>query len=455
MRWMLVLVMVGLCLAPAAARETARSATCASMAADRNEPNLPPGFGFAWGEIPDLEQAIDICRLALDELPGDAVIMFRLARALMQAERYAEAMPLMLKSAEAGYAPAEAAYGTAALNGRGLQQDNKQAQHWLERAVAQNHPVALNNLATMYAKGGGLPRNDREAMRLYALAAELGYAPAQANLGMYYVYAIGTEYNPAEAQRLLELSAAQDDAFGKTLLAEMLLRAPGVSLDPPRAITLLTQAAIAGQAMAHRLLGIAYADGYYVDYDPFAALVHLERAYADGDAEAAYRLAFLYGSKKGVGLDEARAQDYLLKAAEQGFPHALYYAGRNYYYGLWTAPDAEKADYWLGRAALMGVPEAQFLYAEMLLQQDRPELVDKALNYAERAGYGGEARGFILLAEHYLEREQWERAHGYGSLAMQTGDEEVKNLARRVFEAVEPHLKQPQQPMAGNTAGLG
>ncbi|RYE79492.1 MAG: sel1 repeat family protein, partial [Hyphomicrobiales bacterium] len=154
----------------------------------------------------------------------------------------------------------------------------------------------------------------------------------------------------------------------------------------------------------------------------------------------------------GVGRDDAKARDYMLKAAEGGFPMSAYYVGRTYYYGMGVEADAEKAEYWLGRAAQMGVPQGQFLYADMLLRRGQPELVDKALKYAESAGYGGEGMGFILLVDHYLELEQWDRAHGYATLALQLPDEHVQNLARKAFELTEPHIRRPPTAM---DAGLG
>lgn len=435
-----------------AARETARFNTCAHYAGHPWEPGMA-GKGVEWDEIADTDFAILVCEQALEEQPAEPISQFRLARSLMQVKRYPEAMELLWLSAAAGYSPAQTALGTAHLTGVGAERDAREAEKWLKRAVAQGHVIALTNLGLMYSSIGlgGLPRNEREAMRLHRLSADQGYALAQANLGLHYRYGVGTDLNLAEAKRLFELSAAQDDPAGQSRLGELLINGPQAYRDVPRAIDLLGRAASKDNSLAHLELGIAYFTGVGVMSDLFAARAHLERAEAQGLLSSLFYLARLYEDDSGIERDDAKAFDYHMRAAEAGFPRAIYLVGLAYHLGDGVDQDSGRAEAWLSRAAAIGVPDAQYLLARLLLENKRTELLGKALEYAESAGYAGLGQGFLLLVDHYIALGQWERALGYTTLTLQMPGYE--NTARWKIKQIKPNLPPRNAPIDGPLAG--
>lgn len=72
----------------------------------------------------------------------------------------------------------------ARVEGYGIEQDQKQAAYWYERAAKQGHAEAQYNLARLYATGQGVARDQGEALRWVRSAASQGYVPAQARFGM-------------------------------------------------------------------------------------------------------------------------------------------------------------------------------------------------------------------------------------------------------------------------------
>jgi hypothetical protein len=85
-------------------------------------------------------------------------------------------------AAEQGYAEAQNSVGS------GLQADKKfaEARLWYEKAAAQNHALATNNLAYLYDLGLGVAQDRRRAFELYSQAADLALAEAMWNLANMY-----------------------------------------------------------------------------------------------------------------------------------------------------------------------------------------------------------------------------------------------------------------------------
>ena len=69
--------------------------------------------------------------------------------------------------------------GTMYLQGRGVQQDFQQALLLLRKAAEQGYAVAQNNLALMYANGQGTERDYVQAYSWLDLAADRNSAAGQ------------------------------------------------------------------------------------------------------------------------------------------------------------------------------------------------------------------------------------------------------------------------------------
>lgn len=66
--------------------------------------------------------------------------------------------------------------------GTGVKQDGPKALDWYEKAAAQNHAVAWNNLGTLFRSGlPGIPPNAAESRRCYERAHALGFTVMDLN----------------------------------------------------------------------------------------------------------------------------------------------------------------------------------------------------------------------------------------------------------------------------------
>jgi TPR repeat protein len=77
--------------------------------------------------------------------------------------------------------------------------------YWLKKAAANNHEIALHNLATIAVR----VKKFATAINLFSKAKDLDYAPSILSLGNMYYYGLGVKKSHAIAFNLL------DDAFTK------------------------------------------------------------------------------------------------------------------------------------------------------------------------------------------------------------------------------------------------
>ena len=95
------------------------------------------------------------------------------------AGRFAEAMPLLTKEADAGSVDAQARLAEMYLDGRGAEKDLTLGLSFLTRAASGGNAGAESRLATLYEQGTGVSRDLREAMRWHTSAANHGNVPSQ------------------------------------------------------------------------------------------------------------------------------------------------------------------------------------------------------------------------------------------------------------------------------------
>ncbi|MFG6485477.1 tetratricopeptide repeat protein [Roseateles sp. BYS78W] len=93
-----------------------------------------------------------------------------------------EAMKWYRLAADQGLAEAQNSVGS------GLQADKRfaEARPWYEKAAAQRHALATNNLAYLYDLGLGVPQDRQKGFELYLKAADLGWAEAMWNIANMY-----------------------------------------------------------------------------------------------------------------------------------------------------------------------------------------------------------------------------------------------------------------------------
>jgi hypothetical protein len=149
--------------------------------------------------------------------------------------------------AEAGDAQAQYSIGGMYDAGRGVTQDDTEAERWYRLAAAQGNAGAQYELGWRYANGVGVDKDDEEAVGWYRRAAAQGDAVAQVNLGVMYDTGRGVAQNYAEAVRWYRLAAAQGNAAAQVNLGTSYATGEGVGRDYSRAYLWLSLAAAASE----------------------------------------------------------------------------------------------------------------------------------------------------------------------------------------------------------------
>ena len=196
-------------------------------------------------ESPDELSAV--CYRALFESrPADQhrAAMLLLKQSASDSSMAERALDLLRYASDAGYTPARYQYGLALSEGasgqenigRGVQLiemacqdgdidalawcgrsallglhdgpiDHDRARDYLERAAAEDHPLALVLLSTMYREGQGVAANAKTAFDLTLRAAEAGYPIGQYQAGQALYHGEGVAANEAAALAWLQLAS--------------------------------------------------------------------------------------------------------------------------------------------------------------------------------------------------------------------------------------------------------
>lgn len=91
---------------------------------------------------------------------------------------------------------------------------NRAYDDFYDRAV-KGDPIAQNNLGHMYADGRGVEQDTKEALKWYLKAAEQGNTTAMVNLGMAYLYGRGVSESKRRACKYFEKASVSGNQEGK------------------------------------------------------------------------------------------------------------------------------------------------------------------------------------------------------------------------------------------------
>lgn len=233
----------------------------------------------------------------------------------------AERVAGLRERAEQGEAEAQFQLSQAYLNGVGVEADEPEALHWLQRAEAQDHVGALTVLGYLYMKGQhGVAPDPARGVELYRKAAERDIPSAQHGLGLAYLEGHGVEADPAEAARWMEKAAEAGLPASQRVMARLYREGLGVPRDLTESLRWLRLAAEAGDAAAQYNLGLSFAEGIGVERDPAAALEWYERASAQGHALAQIKLGVAYLVGEGAEQDPVRSYAYFELGRRGGAP---------------------------------------------------------------------------------------------------------------------------------------
>ncbi|WP_224702786.1 tetratricopeptide repeat protein [Devosia aquimaris] len=435
---------------PTSALELSAKDQCAALAAYIWE----PGFretGIAWNQI-DVKAALPACLAADLETPNDPPTLYRLGRIYLQQHDFDRALPLLLESAEAGYGPAQTAYGTAFIQGE-IAPDYVVALRWLKRAAANGQPMAKANLATLYLGDHGLPLDLERYTTLTMEAALAGVDLAQYRAGWSYQAGYGVEQDLAKAEHWYRLSASQGYAVAQRELGSLLSRAAQDQSDHQEAFQFMSLAADQGDSPAIVLVGWSYMTGHGVEKDMQRAREYFERAYALGDAQGARYLGHLHEFGKGVPVDLRRAFGYYVQAAWLGNADAQYRVGVFLSSGRGSILKDDAAGLaWFLRAAYAGHVDAQVAAGQVYdyrFQDDPAPLYDpeKAFYWYDSAANSGSLKAALWLALYYGNKNDFETANAYVTYVLENGDQAMIDDAQGTMNALAFLKRTNQIPM--------
>lgn len=161
--------------------------------------------------------------------------------------------PSSLRSAAAkGDASAEFEVGARFAEGKGLQQDLKQAVAWYQRSASQGFAQAQYRLATMYERGLGVKTDLARAKVWYERAAAQGTAKAMHNLAVLHTGRDGIPADYAIAAQWFAQAAAYGLVDSQFNLAVLYDGGLGVAKDVRQAYKWYALAGRAGDEEAQR-----------------------------------------------------------------------------------------------------------------------------------------------------------------------------------------------------------
>ena len=145
---------------------------------------------------------------------GDASAQFEVASRLAEGkgtdQDLREAAQWYQRAAANGFALAQFRLATLYERGLGVKQDRQRSQVWYERAAAQGNVKAMHNLAVLAASRS--PTGDYEtAARWFKAASEHGLADSQFNLAVLYENGMGVSKDLQQAYKWLVLAAKSGD----------------------------------------------------------------------------------------------------------------------------------------------------------------------------------------------------------------------------------------------------
>jgi len=213
--------------------------------------------------------------LKSDADAGNALAQYELANRYEKMNSDLKAAQYWQKSAEQGYAPAQAAFGSALGRGVGVGMDISNAITWYRKAAEQDYPVAEYAMGNFYAEGKGVALDLDQAVQWWKKAAARNYANAEAALGEFYAFPQnehGTNYvNCAEGIRWLRRAAAHGSAAAMNNLGLAYQTGTGVKIDAEKSVRWYREGAERGDDMAQASLGECYFFSYGVPRDPIEA----------------------------------------------------------------------------------------------------------------------------------------------------------------------------------------
>lgn len=181
----------------------------------RKIPNVAGSSGARVGMLDLPPLTVGPLSLRLAAANGDPSAQFEVGARLAEGrginQDFKEAMRWYQRSAAQGFAQSQYRLGTLYERGLGTEADVGRARVWYERAAEQGNIKAMHNLAVLAAGPEQGAPDYVEAARWFGEAAQSGLADSQYNLGVLYENGLGVTQNPEMAYKWYSLAAASGD----------------------------------------------------------------------------------------------------------------------------------------------------------------------------------------------------------------------------------------------------
>ncbi len=276
--------------------------------------------------------------------------------------------------AENGNADAQNAVGLWYYRGENFSRDYGKAVQWWLRAMKQQHPEAIGNLAQCYLSGHGVKVDSVRAAGLARRAIKLGSRSVLAGC---------TD------------KADNGDVWAAGVLAGIYKKGDGkVSRNSDLYHKYLGIVAESGDVDASIELGLALLNAGK-DREAFKVFGAIT---GTGNPTACFWTGKMLLEGKGVKMDKAKGVDFLFRSAEAGMPMAKYYIGRCYSEGDGVSQDDAQAVKWYRTAAAEGNHYAQYALGHAMFEGKgcKPDM-NQALHWLERAATRGHKVAFTKL----------------------------------------------------------
>jgi TPR repeat protein len=311
-----------------------------------------------------------------------------------------------LAKAQSGDAQAEYTVGD-------LYYGNNDAAHaadaftWMQKAAAQNLPIATGELGLFYVVGFGTTPDPEKGRALLEQANAAGDDLAADNLAVLYANGHGDEF-PQDRQKAiayLQRSAADHNTTGEFALGYELEQG-GSAAEQQKGLPYLQEAAAAGNTEAMAELGNIYNSGNSaVKPDRAEAEKYYRMATSSGDASvtAALGADLVRDGDPGGGPKDKEAAEWLAKSAAAGNPDAENYYGYILQHGRGVPEDDAGAVKWDTAAAAQGnIPATRrlgYLYSNGIGTSEDDA---KAKSLLQTASAGGDIIAMRLLGQMLL-----------------------------------------------------
>ncbi|HJV39650.1 MAG TPA: tetratricopeptide repeat protein [Geothrix sp.] len=245
--------------------------------------------------------------------------MYEVGRGIEQSDRLAAEWHE--KAAKLGDMDSLAALGWLTESGRGVPKNEQAAAQMYAVAARNGNAMAMNNLGWFFVTGrGGLQKDYDTARRLFETASTLGWPRADGNLGYLYQGGLGVPKNMATALRWFKLSADAGDLLSQDYLGQVYEGFLGVERDLGLAFHYHALGAAQGSASSTDGLVRVLISGYQpTPQEADGAAEWMEKDLAAGQGRYRLPLALLLIRRGTPPADPARIRT--LVADEQRSPH--------------------------------------------------------------------------------------------------------------------------------------